>query len=110
LTRRYGSDMVYSGLTIKTTLNWKMQQAAENALLDGLQNAAGLGANQGALVSLDPQTGYIRAMVGGRNFHASQYNAVTQGKRQPGSTFKMFDYTTAFETERYNLDSSLLDT
>jgi len=97
LTKNYASDYVYSGLTIRTTLNWKIQQAAERALRNGLSNASGFGANQGAIVCLDPQTGFIRAMVGGRDFHASQFNAVTQGKRQPGSTFKLFDYTAAFD-------------
>ncbi len=109
LTKNYASDMVYSGLSIHTTLNYKMQQAAEQALRNGLANASGLGANQGAIVCLDPQTGYIRAMVGGRDWHASQYNAVTQGKRQPGSTFKLFDYTAAFDTGAATLDTAFVD-
>jgi penicillin-binding protein 1A len=109
LTKNYASDMVYSGLSVRTTLNWKIQQAAEHALRSGLANASGLGANQGALVCLDPQSGYIRAMVGGRDFHASQYNAVTQGRRQPGSTFKLFDYSAAFDTGAATLDDTFID-
>src|SRR5581483_928005 len=109
LISRYGADLVYSGFRIETTLNWKMQQMAEKALLGGLEHASGLGANQGALVSLDPNSGYIRAMVGGRSFHADQYNAVTQGKRQPGSTFKAFDYAAAFDTGTASLRKAYRD-
>src|SRR5690349_4908475 len=50
---------------------------------------------QGALVSLEANTGYIRAMIGGRDFHASKYNRATQAIRQPGSTFKPFVYSAA---------------
>ena len=100
LIKKYGAEHVYSGLKIETTLNWKMQQMAETALRNGLANAAGLGANQGAIVAIDNKTGYIRALVGGRSFTADQFNAVTQGRRQPGSTFKIFDYTAAFDEER----------
>lgn len=108
LAQRYGSDFVYSGLHVTTTLNWKMQQIAEKVLADGL-SSNGSGANQGALISLDPHTGYIRAMVGGRSFHADQYNAVTQGRRQPGSTFKLFDYTAAFDTGTASLTKAYKD-
>ncbi|OGR83894.1 MAG: hypothetical protein A2902_00450 [Elusimicrobia bacterium RIFCSPLOWO2_01_FULL_64_13] len=50
---------------------------------------------QGALVALDPKTGAIRAMLGGRDFTESQFNRVTQAKRQPGSAFKTFVWTSA---------------
>jgi penicillin-binding protein 1A len=109
LMRRYGADYVYHGLKIETTLNWKMQEAAEKALEEGLEHASGRRANQGAIVSIDNRTGYIRAMVGGRNFHADQFNAVTQGRRQPGSTFKLFDYTAALDTEECTLSSTFPD-
>jgi penicillin-binding protein 1B len=52
---------------------------------------------QGALIALEPQTGAVVALVGGRSYGASQYNRATQAKRQPGSTFKPFVYLTAFE-------------
>src|SRR5579871_103666 len=109
LIKQYGVDFVYSGIKIQTTLNWKMQQAAEKALKEGLNEHAEQGANQGAMVCLDPQTGYIRAMVGGRDFHDAQYNAVTQGKRQPGSTFKIFDYTALFDTGTKTLEDGYVD-
>ncbi|MCS6776267.1 MAG: PBP1A family penicillin-binding protein [Chloroherpetonaceae bacterium] len=108
LTDRYGEEFVASGLTIETTLNWEMQKIAEETLRRGLEQSP---ANQGALVALDPRTGYIRAMVGGRSFYADEYNVVTQGiGRQPGSTFKVFGYTTALEEGLITLDSYFLDT
>ncbi|MBC7529640.1 MAG: PBP1A family penicillin-binding protein [Chthonomonadaceae bacterium] len=111
LNRRYGSDFVRSGLTIRTTLSWKMQRMAEEAFRNGLQHAGEVGANanQGALVSLDNKTGYIRALIGGRSFVDSQYNNATQGLHQPGSTFKAFDYAAAFDTGKASLGTSFED-
>ena len=109
IRKKYGPDYLYSGLKIDTTLNFKIQQMAEQALEQGIKNANN-GANQGAVISLDNKTGYIRAMVGGRNYRASRYNAVTQGRRQPGSAFKAFVYSAAFDTDTYKLDDSLPDT
>lgn len=106
LYARYGEDFIHSGLTIRTTLNYAMQKAAEKTLLDGLASSP---ANQGAIIALDNRTGYIRAMVGGRSFVAEQFNAVTQGKRQPGSTFKAFVYTAAFDTNTADLNKGYTD-
>ena len=61
------------------------QQAAEAVLVK----------NQGAVLALDPRTGYIKAMVGGRNYEESQINRVITEKRQPGSAFKPFVYAAA---------------
>lgn len=86
LVGRYGANRVYKGgLKVYTTLDLKMQQAAE----------AVLGKSQGAVLTLDPRNGHIRAMVGGRNYEESQINRVTAEVRQPGSAFKPFVYTTA---------------
>src|SRR5207245_10165955 len=52
---------------------------------------------QGCLIALEPASGKVVALVGGRSSGASQYNRVTQARRQPGSTFKPFVYLTAFE-------------
>ena len=52
---------------------------------------------QAALVCIEPKTGYVRAMVGGRNFEENKFNRVTQAKRQPGSAFKPFVYTTVID-------------
>ncbi len=86
LVGRYGANRVYKGgLKVYTTMDMKLQQAAE----------AVLGKNQGAVLILDPRNGHIRAMVGGRNYEESQINRVTAEVRQPGSAFKPFVYTTA---------------
>ncbi|MCW3100645.1 MAG: penicillin-binding protein family [Chthonomonadaceae bacterium] len=109
IRKKYGQDYLYSGLKIETTLNFKMQKMAEQALEQGIKNASN-GANQGAVVSLDNKTGYIRALVGGRDYRASRFNAVTQGRRQPGSAFKAFVYSAAFDTDTFKLDDALSDT
>lgn len=111
LEERFGRDLLLRGnLKIYTTLDPGMQQAAEKALLQGIKNASAQGVNQGAIVLYDLQTGYVRAMVGGRDFAESQYNAVTQGRRQPGSAFKPIVYATAFELGKLTPNSYLSDT
>jgi penicillin-binding protein 1A len=81
---------------VYTTFVPAVQQAAEQALVQGLQklNAKGL---QGALVAVDPETGDILAMVGGRDFNASPFNRAVRSRRQPGSAFKPFVYAAALE-------------
>ncbi|MFH1386526.1 MAG: PBP1A family penicillin-binding protein [bacterium] len=99
LTEKYGEEMVYhGGLKVYTTLDINMQTAAES-IITNFVSAEGSKYNfsQAALVSIDPRTGYIRAMVGGANFYESKFNRVTQAKRQPGSSFKPFVYTAAIE-------------
>ncbi|OKH55002.1 penicillin-binding protein [Calothrix sp. HK-06] len=87
------------GLTVETTLNPTMQAAADKAVAKTLRNQ-GRWENfkQAALVSIDPRTGQIKAMVGGKDFGQYQFNRVTQAQRQPGSTFKGFLYATAIAT------------
>lgn len=83
---------------VETGLDLGMQTQAEAALQNAV-NTAGAAANfsQGALVSLNFQTGQIHALVGGVNYKQSQFNRATQAKRQPGSTFKIFTYTAAID-------------
>lgn len=101
LADRLGEDQAYRGLTVTTTLNLRMQRTAEKVydqrfdqLRDDLRAQAGDNVEipTGALVSLDPDNGAIRALVGGRNYARDQYNLATGGPdrlgRQPGSTFK----------------------
>ncbi|HET6383447.1 MAG TPA: PBP1A family penicillin-binding protein [Armatimonadota bacterium] len=101
LTQRYGDDMVHrGGLTVYTTLNYKMQAAAEKAVNDVVQQAreAHKNIHQMALVSIDQHTGYVKAMVGGVGpYERNQYNRAIH-PRQPGSSFKLFDYTALLET------------
>lgn len=97
LTETYGADMVYrGGLRVKTSLDLTMQAAAEKAIKNALNKASDPSA---ALVAIDPATGEIRAMVGGRDFKTQQYNVAVQGHRQPGSAFKPFVLVTALMNE-----------
>lgn len=107
LRDKYGSDFLYSGATIVTTLNWKMQRSAEAALRRGLPG--GDGPNTGALVAIDPHNGFVRALVGGADFQKDQFDAVTQGVRQPGSAFKPFVYASAFDNNACDLTTSIDD-
>ena len=90
------------GLTVETTLNPEWQTAAEEAVKNAVENYGSYqGFDQAALVAIDPRNGQIKAMVGGKDFNdleSNNYlNRATQTKRQPGSTFKTFVYTTAIE-------------
>lgn len=140
LEPKYGTEALYKGgLSIFTTLDVRMQRAAEEITqrhwnsfddryaeqrLEGLLKSKEITQDffdrwkkwkaapekeeepddfpepvpvQGALVSLDPHTGGVRALVGGRNFQESQFNRVLQAKRQPGSTFKPFVWLAALD-------------
>ncbi|MFN3650304.1 MAG: transglycosylase domain-containing protein [Armatimonadota bacterium] len=103
LKERYGYDqdlIEKAGLKVVTTLNWKMQQEAEKAAKQGLAKYSGWGnVSEVALISLDPNSGYIRAMVGGvqEPWDKYQFNCATQAKRQPGSSFKTFVYAAALQ-------------
>ncbi len=100
LASTYGADALYQGgLTIHTTLNLEMQQAAEEAVAWGIAEAKrrGFNADQAALVALDARTGAVKAMVGGAGWEKTQYNRAVQGGRQAGSAFKPFVYTAALE-------------
>ena len=91
---------------IATTLDPALQRAAEAAVRDGLTriergpHAPRAGTLQAALVAIEPGTGKIRALVGGRRYGDSQYNRAVRAVRQPGSLFKPFVYLAAFEAER----------
>lgn len=102
-------DLASLGLAIYTTLDTQVQAAAEAALANGLArieatmtggggNAAVAEPLQGAIVVMKPQTGAVLAMVGGRDYHLSQFNRITQARRQAGSTFKVFTYLAALDT------------
>ena len=111
LREQYGQEFLYSGATIETTINWQMQQAAEHALREAVQSGSRSSANPntGALVSIDPRSGYVRALVGGPNFQRDQFDAVTRGIRQPGSAFKPLLYATAFNADVCTLISTYRD-
>jgi penicillin-binding protein 1A len=100
---RYGDALYKRGLMIYTTLDLKMQEAAQEALIRGLERMNRLCRNkeqkvEGAIVAVDPKTGYIKAMVGGSGFTTkNQLNRVIHAKRQPGSAFKPFLYAAAID-------------
>jgi penicillin-binding protein 1B len=106
LFRRYGDKLKTDGLQIYTTLDVDLQQAGQSAVTDGLARlekqyrrlaaAAREAPLQAALIFLEPRTGSVKALVGGRDYRVSQFNRVTQAHRQPGSLFKPFVFLAAF--------------
>lgn len=117
LERKYGTERLFEGgLRIYTTLDQELTVYADSVLNDYLTriekqhnyrnkmadispNAVDINTRylQGGLVVLENNTGYVRAMIGGRNFAHSKFNRMTQAKRQPGSAIKPIYYTVAVE-------------
>jgi len=93
---------------VYTTLDMDLQQAAFESVRDEIvkldehfaksKREIPPGTLQASLIAVDPRNGHVLAMVGGRNYGTSQFNRITQSKRQPGSIFKPFVYTAAMET------------
>ncbi|HUI45748.1 MAG TPA: PBP1A family penicillin-binding protein [Nitrospirota bacterium] len=111
---RFGSSILYSGgLNIYTSLNDELQTYAEEAVSAGLakielhRSKSGQAPLQAAVLALEPATGHLLAMVGGRDFNGSQFNRAMQALRQPGSAFKPIIYAAALE-QGYS-PSDLLD-
>lgn len=80
------------GLKIYTTLDTDMQKLAEETMKGTIDESSDI---QTGVVAMDPKTGYVRALVGGRNYDDSPFNRATQAKRQPGSTIKPLLYYSA---------------
>jgi penicillin-binding protein 1B len=108
LTTLYSPEVLSSlGLCIYTTLDTHVQMTAERALSKGLARLEKLNPAlgrrqpekklQGAIIVMQPKTGYILAMVGGRDYATSQFNRITQAQRQPGSAFKPFVFVSALD-------------
>jgi penicillin-binding protein 1A len=107
LVQRFGWARVYQGgLKVYTTIDLDMQKTAEAEVAkaiaeiekrQGRNKTTGDESLQAALVAMDPHTGQVRAMVGGRDFAQSSFNRATQAHRQPGSAFKPFVYAAALE-------------
>ena len=96
----YGTDRIYrGGMRVHTTIDLDLQRKAES-----LVSKMG---HEGALIALDPNTGEILAMVGGRDFDKSKFNRATQAYRQPGSAFKPFVYAAALEEGYRGIDHVL---
>lgn len=117
LENKYGTDKLFEGsLKIYTTLDYNLSNYADSVMnfhLGRMEKSRGYPVKmtdyqlskpdfyteylQGGLVLMENKTGYVRAMVGGRNFNHSKYNRMTQAKRQPGSSIKPIYYTIAIE-------------
>lgn len=139
LDQQFGQQLYEQGLKVYTTLDLDLQSAAERALERQLaaiesgkfgayrhqsyeqylasagggqeRNAATSPYLQGAFIAMDPRSGAVRAMVGGRDFDDSKFNRAVQAQRQPGSTFKPVVYAAAIQNGRpptYVLDDSPL--
>ncbi|MEK3945905.1 carboxypeptidase [Paenibacillus odorifer] len=89
-------ELEQGGLNVYTTLDPDMQHAAENAVDKEMDQTSDL---ETALVSIDPRTGYIKAMVGGKNYRTNQYNHALATTRQPGSSFKPIMYLAALSSK-----------
>jgi len=95
-------------LTLRTTLDLELQSIAENVIARRLKaEGRSKQIGQAALVAMTPE-GAILAMVGGRDYNESQFNRVTQAKRQPGSLFKLFVYLAALE-QGVSAQSTMVD-
>jgi penicillin-binding protein 1A len=95
LIEKYGVNTVRKGgLRVYTTVDPELQEVGLEAMRSALPYPEDPAA---ALVTIDPQTGYIEAMVSSSNYEDSQFNLAAQGHRQPGSTFKTFVLTTALK-------------
>ncbi|MGB9629482.1 MAG: penicillin-binding protein 1A [Thermodesulfobacteriota bacterium] len=107
IEEKYGKETLYKrGLLVYTTLDLNLQLAAQEAIESGLkeierrQKYPSLDipmTPEGALVCFSLETGYLKAMVGGRNFRKSQFNRATQARRQTGSAFKPIVYASALD-------------
>lgn len=108
LMSKFDEDEIKGGgYKVYTTIDLNIQAEAEKALKESKALAKHEDRN-GALVSLDPNTGYIKAMVGGRDNKAGDFNRATDAKRQPGSSFKPFVYFTALD-KGYSINSMVED-
>jgi penicillin-binding protein 2D len=87
-------ELEEGGYQIMTTLDMNAQKMAEEAIERHIDKKSDI---QAALVAIDPRNGYIKAMVGGRDYEKNQYNRVFADTRQPGSSFKAFVYLTALQ-------------
>ncbi len=128
LDDKYGEDYLREkGLKVYTTLDYDLQQFAEQTIKDADKANVAKNANNAAMVVLDPKTGEILSLIGSKDYFAKpypagcdekpgakclfdpKYDVATMGQRQPGSSFKPFAYATAFK-KGYTPDTIIWDT
>jgi penicillin-binding protein 1A len=103
---KLGSDRVF---TVRLALDSALQKKAETTIDAMLrENGATYHAHQGATVILEP-SGAVRALVGGRDYGASQFNRAVDARRQPGSSFKPYVYLTALMTGKFTPNTTVVD-
>ena len=114
LVKKFGEKTVNAGgLRVTTTLDLKLQEKAESIVKEEVNKIKALKVSNGAAVVIDPKTGEILAMVGSKDYTATdaaglKFNVVTQGLRQPGSTIKPISYAAALK-KGYTASTVLLD-
>jgi len=112
LEDKYGRlypDIDKAGLRVYTTLDWDLQQNAEEIVAKGAEaNEKNYRAGNAALVAIDPKTGQTLALVGSKDYSEDQFNVATSPNRQPGSSFKPFAYAAAFK-KGYSPETILFD-
>lgn len=99
-SRLPGTELSGAGWMVQTTVDRRILKAAEDALSRGLRNLSKGEALEGAVVVLEPSTGHILALVGGRNYQKSQFNRALMAYRQPGSIFKPLVFAAAMRQLR----------
>ncbi len=114
LEQKFGKEAVaQGGLRIQSTVDYNTQKLAENTVKSAYKNLRGRMPRakdlQIALVAVEPETHFIKAMAGGVDYNKSQLNRVMISRRQPGSSFKPFVYYSAFASGKYTPDSSIED-
>jgi penicillin-binding protein 1A len=122
LVGEFGSQVTYEGgLRVYTTLDLDLQHEAERRLEEQIflletlnrydyladSTATDVARLQGAAVAIDPRSGAVRVMVGGRDFDRTEFNRATQARRQPGSAFKPFIFAAAMERRKRTTDLML---
>lgn len=110
---QYGEEKIQKeGLKVITTLDFEKQKIAEKSVQDGMVRITKAGGSNAALVAVDPKTGQILAMVGSKDYFDTKIDGnvnVADSLRQPGSSFKPFEYSTLFKKKEYSPSKILYD-
>lgn len=112
LEKLYGKEAIYGGaLRVYTTLNYRLQQVGQSAISGTQQSISWRRVEQGALVAIDPTSGAIISMVSSAvpNANGGQYNLAVWPPRNPGSSMKIYTYTTAIASGRFTMTTPIKD-
>ena len=112
LVAKFGPDVAYAGgLHVTTTLNWNLQNIAQRSVTNTIRSLSYRRVSQGALVSIDPTSGAIIAMVGSANpqLNGGQFNLAVWPPRNPGSSMKIYTYTAAIASGKFSMTTPITD-